>query len=74
MSTLGYLRGTLKLELENGTVNLGQVSLPLTARVIPSHSSASDEVAVEIRADLDEVRDFIQQVFNGKAAKAEARS
>lgn len=65
MSSVGSIRGRLCLQIGSITLDLGEVSIPLKARTLPRHDSGSPEIAVELKANLEEVRDTIGEIFRG---------
>ena len=64
MATAGYLRGQLSITFPGGTTsNLGEVSIPIRTREAPIHTSGSPEITVELVANLEEVRNTIQELL-----------
>lgn len=63
MSAVGRVRGNLRLRIGDADVNLGNVSIPLMAET-PVRASGVELVAIRLTADLEEVRDAVQEIFN----------
>ena len=63
MSTkFGELTGTLTLTVGNQSIDLGNVRVPITGY--------TEGYRIRLNADLNEVRDFVQEFFNIKAKEA----
>ena len=58
----GELTGKLTLTVGNQSVDLGSVRVPITGY--------TEGYRIRLNADLNEVRDFVQEFFNIKAKEA----
>ena len=58
-ATFGELTGRLTLEIGNQSVDLGSVRVPITGY--------TEGYRIRMNADLNEVRAFVQEVFDTKA-------
>ena len=68
MSTkVGSIKGTLRLQVGGADLNLGTVTIPLSANTLPRTDSGSEEIAIGITCDLEEMRRVIQELFSQEA-------
>ena len=58
-ATFGELTGRLTIEIGGQKVDLGNIRIPITGY--------TEGYRIRLNADLNEVRDFVQEVFNIKA-------
>ena len=63
--TVGHVTGDLTLIIDSNTIPLGAISIPLTIETINTHRG---EVAMELRANLAEVRQTIGAIFAKEAS------
>ena len=61
-ATFGELTGRLTIEIGGQKVDLGNIRIPITGY--------TEGYRIRLNADLNEVRDFVQEVFNIKAKEA----
>lgn len=68
MSAVGHVRGTLRLEIGNSDVNLGEVSIPLVVEAPIRQHSGDEPAAVRLVADLERVRNLVQEVMRSEVS------
>lgn len=67
-TTVGQISGELVLKIGGEEVALGNIGIPLVAEPVNAHSEKYSPVKIGIRADLKQVREFVESVFESEIA------